>query len=219
MKKVLMAVIVTLAFYGAAFAGSAMDALNANVTLSHESVSFAIPKTADGGAPSSLTKLQADTGVQGSTPYEVLENLFKKGKPAAEADLTGWHAGRAVYSASPNRFLGSLIVGRVIPIDPNGGPLFQGVTLTQFRMSTMVNELQPDYYDHLSNDLIPTIESQLSSYCPIAFPAASAINCGSGIVLEYRKANGYVVEHWALGNRESYAYFFIDALSALLIGD
>jgi len=65
----------------------------------------------------------ADTGAQGSTPFEVLENIFDKAAPVTEKDLVGWYAGRTVSNYAKYDFEGELLVGRMADI--NGGELFQ----------------------------------------------------------------------------------------------
>ena len=83
MKKVLLAAMFAVVVSGAVFAeGGAMAELKLNAPRSADSISFETPKAAPSDSLNELAKLQAETGVQGSNPYEILKKLYAKGIPA-----------------------------------------------------------------------------------------------------------------------------------------
>lgn len=140
---------------------------------------------------SALAMMQEETGVEGATPFEVLKNLYAKGEPATEKDLTGWYSGRAVYGYNPNDFEGALIFGRRSPTNPEGGPLFQGKTEFMLTSAIPSEAGHPDFYDSLT----PTKISAIKSLSPIviSFPAAEG-KIGHGTI-QYRKIKGYIFEY------------------------
>ena len=171
----------------------------------------------DSDSLNALTKLKADTGAQGATPYEVLKNIFEKGTPVVEKDLTGWHAGRIVYSQTPNLFEAGLLVGKRALANPDGGPLFQDKM--EFKVYPLLHAGQADFYDNMTPDVISDVSrSMTSGSWALSFPAAEGIlnSDGGKAVIQYRKIEGYIFEQWVTYDTAgkitggAYTYYFLD---------
>ncbi|MCG2726221.1 MAG: hypothetical protein L6420_08235 [Elusimicrobia bacterium] len=245
-KTIIFAVAVTLS--GAAFASgfedfraSSLPALdteivnNVDVTMPTVAKKIDIDNAATEG---SFNKLKSETGIQGSTPYDVLKKLFEAGTPATEKDLTGWYSGRSIDSRYPKEFMASLFVGRLAPLHQNGGPLFSKEEVFLVNAYAwhrgMMDSVPPDYFDNQTWDrneelidygngaetvhLVDHIEGffgQPDCTFAITFPEAEGIIEDDGkTTLQYRKANGYIIERFlnsdATGKilTESYSYYF-----------
>ena len=163
---------------------------------------------------SGLVRMQEETGVEGATPFEVLKNLYAKGEPATEKDLTGWYSGRMVDDYTPNEIKAAIIVGRRSPVSPEGGPLFQGKT--EFRLGVYMapySSSAPSYYDSLTNDIISIVKAQ-RDYAVISFPEAKGKMLTATV--QYRKINGYTFEYYSMVDPktgklfEIYSYYYLN---------
>ena len=166
---------------------------------------------------SGLARMQEETGVEGATPYEVLKNLYAKGEPATEKDLTGWYSGRMVKDNTPNEFGVALIVGKRYPVSPGGGPLFDGKM--EFRMGSFMasEDVATSHYDTLTKETISNVEEALhrNESAVISFPEAKG-ELPNGGKVQYRKIKGYIFEYFSVVDPktgkpgEVYSYFYLN---------
>ncbi|HAH32786.1 MAG TPA: hypothetical protein DCL44_10780 [Elusimicrobia bacterium] len=219
MNKMMMAIVMIVSVgtaYAADFGSLAVSA--DSIKASADSVSLVTPNAVSSDSLNILKKIQAETGVQGTTYYEVLKNLFEKGVPASDKDLTGWYSGRTVLTNSPNSFLGSIIIGAKQPVASDGGPLFPQKRLLEV-VGTYTANNAPDYFEKLSlaEQKRVAMLLPLGSGVVIPFPAAEGMAegySGGKTVAQYRKTEGYVFEHMVSHDvqnnitRERYSYYF-----------
>ena len=217
-RAIIFAIAVTLS--GAVFASGLEDFKSQSglTPLDMETINnvkVIMPKAAkkiDIDHDTAFDKLKSKTGIQGSTPYDVLKELFKRGVPATQKDLTGWYSGRSVSLKFPEKFMASLFVGQRKPLNSNGGPLFneEAFFVTPF----IRNNDNPAYYDSLEQSIVEVeyaLRNKIDAF-PITFPAAEGIL--EKATIQYRKANGYIVEHYlyldanGITLSEIYSYYF-----------
>ena len=224
MKKLLFTMMFSIVISGAAYAGgSAITDLKANASpAALDNVSFETPKVTKCETESELSKLKAETGAEGSTPYEVLKNLFKMGTPAVEEDLAGYHSGRAALSYARDEFRPAYLYGVRLSTSSGGGPLAQNKS-GFYVLSSYLDPGLPGDYDHaVPASTVSTLNADIRDLgWIVSFPAAEGLVTSPGkakFVIQYRKIKGYIFvrnasydANWELYDG-FYSYYFRDAI-------
>jgi hypothetical protein len=214
-KNLFLAAVFAVIAPGAAYAGgSALDDLKSDSRLAAGDISFTVPK-APAGVPAAAAGLKAETG---ATAFQTLKDLFAKGRPATESELTGWYSGRRVLSYQPNVIYGSLLAGEKSGVHPGGGPLFQE---SAFKLISTIHS-SPDFYDKMVpsavNNARETVRQGVK-WVPsftVGATAATRYLDGNECRYQYRKTGDYIVERWVSYGQdwtitgETYSYYFVN---------
>lgn len=141
MKKVLAAIMVLFAYSGVSGAGVVEQARQ---MAGDKAGAISLP------AVSMPDKMAGDrlADLPGATAFDKLKALFEEGVPPAKKDLTGWYAGRSVYSKDKSKFESAIIVGKEVSVNSGGGPLFDGEKV--FQIFSFTDNRANDYYDTMS---------------------------------------------------------------------
>jgi len=163
----------------------------------------------------SMPAASREPGGHISSSYEVLRDFFKMGGPAVESNLTGWHSGRLIHRATPERFEPRLLIGARAQDNS------EGQDNTEFNAVYFMGPQgePPTYYDVLS----PSSVSEIKSLLPIqekwavSFPAtgAEAGAPGGKPAIQYHIFGGYIFERWTINTPDGatedvYSYYLVN---------
>ncbi|HOW90176.1 MAG TPA: hypothetical protein PL037_07825 [Elusimicrobiales bacterium] len=168
--------------------------------------------SAKGGLPleDGLTSYAKAAGLRAGTKFEILQELFERGRPATKEELTGWFSGRYVCAEYPDLMWGSLMAGFEAA---EAGPLFP----SRFWMALPRPNRDLSYYDSLSAAKTDIIRATIDrARFQLTFPEAAGTYTYPGAPapityrLEYRRNGEYIVEK--MGDSQpgaGYTYYFL----------